>query len=106
MDQYLVNNEKSLIFFMRDVFTVEELRQLPFSLKCRELLEKAYTNSTFNGIDEEDATLLFYEFIEPIAARDIMLERINPIFIGIQDSCLSLIKNMPISLRNQIYSYR
>ncbi|PHU34224.1 hypothetical protein [Pseudobutyrivibrio ruminis] len=103
MEQYLVDNEQSFILFMRDVFTLEELRKLPFSVKCKELLEKAFINNTFKGISEGDAKVVFKEFIEPIAAGDISLEFLNPIFIGIKNPCVMLIHGMPLDLRNKIY---
>ena len=101
--EFYEQNGSNLIFWMRDVMTEEEIEKLPVGRNITELLVHAFTAGNFNAFYEEECLLLTKEFVEPVAHRDIEIDKIDVFYSSVCEACQTLWENMPQRMRNIVY---
>ena len=86
-----------------DVMDENDIKKLPISERCAEILCPAVSNRTFEGITEEDAGIVVKEFVEPVAYGDINLLKLDSYYGEVQNCCIKLWRDLPLDMKNKIY---
>lgn len=103
MKGYLIEKGKDLLFWMYDVMNENDIKKLPISERCTEILCPAVSNRTFEGITEEDTGIVVKEFVEPVAYGDINLLKLDSYYGEVQNCCRKLWFDLPLDMKDKIY---
>lgn len=103
--EFMKENGKSLVFWMKDVMAESEVNDLPISERCKNLIVKSYRNDRFVDFTEDDCMYFLANFVEPVTYGDIKLTKIDRVYASIAEACQELWFKLPLDLRNLIHRY-
>lgn len=101
--EFYEQHGRNLIFEIKDVMGEESIKALPFEKNITDLLVRAFQDDSFNTFTEEECILITKEFVEPVAYKDIDIEKYDVFYSSVRVGCQMLWQKMPHRMHNIVY---
>lgn len=101
--EYLIENGNNLLFWMKDVLSVENTKDVCTSARCADVLAKVIQNNSFECISEEEGQLLCKDFLDPVTFKDIDIVAKDSFYIEVFNESGKLWTSAPSKIRNAVY---